>query len=44
MARTSQNLRDSKGRYIKLTIMIKIKRLCNKIMVAIEGWIKRAEK
>jgi len=43
MARKSQNLRDKKGRYIKLTVMIKLKRLCNKIMGAIENWIKRAE-
>ena len=40
MARTTQNLRDSKGRYIKLTVLTKIKLMCNKFMSVIERWTK----
>ena len=40
MARTTQNLRDSKGRYIKLTILSKLKLFCNKFMLKVEAWTK----
>lgn len=44
MARIAQDLRDTKGRYIKLTIALKIKRICNRIMVSIEQWINRVDR
>ena len=40
MARTNQTVRDSKGRYIKLTILNKIKYFCNAVMTKIEKWAK----
>ena len=39
MARTNQTVRDSKGRYVKLTILNKIKYFCNMFMSRIERWI-----
>ena len=40
MARTNQTVRDSKGRYIKLTILNKIKYFCNAVMIRLEKWAK----
>jgi len=40
MARTSQYMRNSKGRYVKLTILNKIKYFCNMFMNRIEKWVK----
>ena len=40
MARTNQTIRDSKGRYIKLTVLNKIKYFCNAFMARIEKWTK----
>ena len=42
MARTNQKVRDSKGRYIKLTILNKAKYFCNKIMLRLDKWLKSA--
>ena len=43
MARTNQKVRDSKGRYIKLTVLNKVKYFCNKFMLKIEQWVKSGE-
>jgi len=40
MARTNQKVRDSKGRYIKLTLLNKVKYFCNAMMTRIERWTK----
>jgi len=40
MARTNQKVRDSRGRYIKLTILNKIKYFCNFFITKIEKWTK----
>ena len=42
MARTNQTVRDSKGQYVKLTVLNKIKYFCNVIMTKIEKWLKSA--
>ena len=44
MARTNQKVRDSKGRYIKLTVLNKFKYFCNYFMTKIEKWTKSLEK
>ena len=43
MARTNQTVRDSKGRYIKLTILNKIKYFCNAVMIRLEKWVKSCD-
>ncbi len=40
MARTNQKVRDSKGRYIKLSILNKFKYFCNYFSLKIEKWTK----
>jgi len=40
MARIAQDIRDSKGRYIKVTVLLKIKSLCNRFMLKLERWLK----
>jgi len=40
MARTSQDIRDSKGRYIKITVLIKLKEFCNRLMLTLDRWLK----
>jgi len=40
MARTAQNFRDRKGRYIKVTILNKVKYFCNFFITKIEKWLK----
>ena len=40
MARTNQKARDSKGRYIKLTILNKVKYMCNIFMTKLDKWLK----
>jgi len=40
MARTNQKVRDSKGRYIKVTLLTKIKSICNRFITKLEGWLK----
>jgi len=40
MARTNQEARDKKGRYIKLTILSKIKLFCNALVLKLEKWLK----
>jgi hypothetical protein len=36
MARTTQNFRDRKGRYIKITVLNKIKLFCNTVITKLE--------
>jgi len=40
MARTAQDIRDSKGRYIKVTVLTKIKAFCNRFMLKLDRWLK----
>ena len=40
MARTDQKVRNSKGQYVKLTILNKLKYFCNFFMIKIEKWLK----
>jgi len=40
MARTNQKVRDKNGRYIKVTILNKVKYFCNKFMMRIDKWLK----
>ena len=40
MARISQDKRDSRGRYIKITLLTKLKRFCNFFMIKVEKWVK----
>ena len=40
MARTNQKVRDSKGRYIKLTVLNKFKYFCKYFSLKIEKWTK----
>ena len=44
MARTNQTARDSKGRYIKLTVLNKVKSICNRIMLKLDAWLKSIDK
>ena len=44
MARTNQAVRDSKGRYIKLNLLNKIKYICNRIMLKLDTWLKSIDK
>jgi hypothetical protein len=44
MARTTQGMRDSKGRYVKITILNKVKYFCNFFMTKIDKWAKSVEK
>jgi hypothetical protein len=39
MARTAQNFRDRKGRYIKVTVLNKIKLFCNIVISKLEKWL-----
>ncbi len=43
MARTNQTIRDSKGRYIKLTILNKVKFFCNMFMTKLDKWLKSCD-
>ena len=40
MARTDQKTRDNKGRYLKITILNKVKSVCNRIMLKLDSWLK----
>jgi len=40
MARTAQDIRDSKGRYIRVTLLKKIKSICNRFLNKIDEWLK----
>jgi hypothetical protein len=44
MARTNQAVRDSKGRYIKVTMLNKFKYFCNFLSLKIEKWTKSLDK
>jgi len=44
MARTNQKVRDSKGRYIKLTVLNQVKSICNRIMLKLDTWLKSIDK
>jgi hypothetical protein len=44
MARTNQKVRDSKGRYIKLTVLNQVKSICNRIMLKLDAWLKSIDK
>jgi len=44
MARTTQGMRDSKGRYVKVTILNKLRYLCNMFNLKIEKWAKSIDK
>jgi len=44
MARTNQTVRNSKGQYVKLTILNKVKYFCNFFMTKIDKWAKSVEK
>ena len=44
MARTNQKVRDSKGRYIKLTVLNQVKSICNRIMLKLDAWLKSLDK
>jgi hypothetical protein len=44
MARTTQGMRDSKGRYVKITILNKIRYLCNIISSKLEKWTRSVER
>ncbi len=43
MARTNQAVRDSKGRYIKLNLLNKIKYMCNMMMTKLDKWLKSCD-
>jgi len=40
MARKNQAVRDSHGRYIKVTVLTKIKAMCNSFITKLEKWLK----
>jgi hypothetical protein len=44
MARKTQGMRDSKGRYVKITILNKIRYFCNMMSLKLEKWQKSVEK
>jgi hypothetical protein len=44
MARTNQKVRDSKGRYLKLTVLNQVKSICNRIMLKLDAWLKSLDK
>lgn len=44
MARTNQTARDSKGRYLKITLLNQIKSICNRIMLKLDTWLKSIDK
>jgi len=44
MARTNQKVRDSKGRYLKLTLLNQVKSICNRIMLKLDAWLKSIDK
>ena len=43
MARTNQTARDSKGRYVKLTILNKIKAACGIFSAKLDKWLKSCD-
>ena len=43
MARTNQKTRDSKGRYIKVNVLNKVKSVCNRVMLKLDSWLKKAD-
>ena len=40
MARTNQKTRNAKGQYVKLTILNKVKYMCNIFMTKLDKWLK----
>jgi hypothetical protein len=44
MARTNQKVRDSKGRYIKLTVLNKAKSFCGVVAGKLDKWLKSIDK
>jgi hypothetical protein len=44
MARTNQKARDSKGRYLKLTVLNQVKLVCNRFMLKLDAWLKSIDK
>ena len=43
MARTNQKTRDSKGRYIKVSALNKVKSVCNRVMLKLDSWLKSVD-
>jgi hypothetical protein len=43
VARTNQTVRDKRGRYIKLTLLNKIKYMCNMFMTKLDKWLKSVD-
>jgi len=43
MARTDQKTRDSRGRYLKVTAINKVKLMCNRIMLKLDAWLKSVD-
>jgi len=43
MARTNQKVRDSKERYIKLTMLNKIKAACGVFSAKLDKWLKSCD-
>ena len=44
MARTNQKVRDSKGRYLKITVLNQVKLMCNRVMLKLDTWLKSLDK
>jgi len=44
MARTNQKVRDSKGRYLKITVLNQVKLMCNRAMLKLDTWLKSIDK
>ena len=44
MARTNQKVRDSKGRYLKITVLNQVKLMCNRVMLKLDTWLKSIDK
>lgn len=40
MARINQRVRNSKGQYVKLTVLNKVKYFCNAVMSKLDKWIR----
>ena len=43
MARTDQKTRDNRGRYLKVTALNKVKSVCNRVMLKLDAWLKKAD-
>ena len=43
MARTDQKTRGRNGRYLKITVLNKVKSVCNRIMLKLDAWLKSVD-